>query len=231
MEDSKISVVFCSSCSEKLLQVFELRTLCQISIQKLEQSLIDVKIEEDQNDLKDVAEDSDEMPDIQEEPTKQSKQKSEIFECSTCGHKVMNKRSLSIHIKTKHMGAFCCRMCKKAFYDADEYKRHIAWENEKHGIGPKGRPKRQRFGSRFECHFCGQVLQTRRTINIHIHTKHLGAHSCRECKKIFYDTAEFNEHVKLENEKRQEGKHVCHHCGKVCRWGKSQLTSHIAEHQ
>ncbi|KAL3274538.1 hypothetical protein HHI36_015920 [Cryptolaemus montrouzieri] len=148
------------------------------------------------------------------------------YKCDQCDQAFRYNSTLKSHIRLTHTKIMdhTCKICTKYCSTPEELKKHISKLHSK---------KRQKVN----CQLCGKVFKTEQLLSCHlkVHTelkfpcefcqriypslyrlkKHVGrAHipNVCECKKVFYDRAEFTKHNKEFH--KTEDSTVCKYCNK-----------------
>ena len=140
------------------------------------------------------------------------KSKKKQYACTDCGMVYTKHSSLSNHRLSKH--AFVCESCGSRFGVRANYESHILF-----GCG-----RTAPASEKHECHVCGKLLQTKKTLRKHLkHHYGMDSYRCNVCQRLFQQRTHLDTHMRTHDGQKP---YACRLCGN-CYSEKSSMTRHL----
>ncbi|XP_059096128.1 uncharacterized protein LOC131890738 [Tigriopus californicus] len=174
------------------------------------------------------------------------------FDCEQCDEQFFNKKTKSLHIRTKHVKKYECQLCGLRVGSPYQLERHHWTHNgekpyecdqceyrsaRKGNLDKHKGEKHGDFGDRScFCEICGVPFQTPGSLKYHIQMKHVRRENrpvkdekpfqCDRCEYKFSSQFHLNQHVYAKHEFDGVKRFCCELCGKSYKSGNT-LKGHL----
>lgn len=120
-------------------------------------------------------------------------EKSDKYKCNICDEICSHSIIPHFNKHANYNEPKECKACGKFFKNRIEYRKHVDTHNNTN--------RNTKTKKLYPCDCCDATYATSRNLTFHMMRVHQGAMKCKYCMNAYFDKAEFEKHMKMEEDK------------------------------